>query len=434
MTTDLSTRLREHANLYSDSADALDAQAATISDLTAKVAELDKRLAELRGDLKPSDFMFLGRAKVPSVGMTCSGLAHDPATGWWYTVGQAGNAPFNLYRLKLPPTLDPATLGTATQVEFVGAVNNAADILKMNGQALVSCKGLLWEGDGKILANFGSFYANGFNLNCLARFDVNTKSVVGGPWMMDASISSETVKGMTMFAPPKLAEATGMPLLSLGVKGSTPQKQSHGIGLVALANPVAGQPTVAAKIVAHWPMKIWPGSNPVVPYSDYPNDAALPVVYLQRAADGAVIKTPMTGTAVFHSGCPIGTKHFIAFGSAESGNKWYGNFDDFRDVPSLIDPTKPTLGNGTYRGGYVESAVDKWWLFRAEDIAAKFVAGDKLISHYATGRIADLGGGVPVPLQTIGFGQAVEAGDSVHVICHGSGNNASPQILVFNVR
>ena len=429
----VSQQLRTQGQLYTSAADTLDSQAATISTQAAKIVELEARIAELRGDLKPSDFSFLGRVRIPSVGMTCSGLAYDPATGWWYTVGAAGNAPFNLYRFKMP-TPDPATLGTATQVELVGPINNAADVLKMAGQALVNCKGLLWEGDGKLLINYGSYYANGFNLMVLARFDVNAKAIVAGPWMVDAAISSETVKGMTMFAPPKLAEATGLPLLSFGVRGSTPQKQSHGLGLVALGNPIAGQPTVPASIISHWPMKIWPGSNPVIPYSDYPNDEAYPVVYLQRAADGTVIKTPMTGGAYFGSGCVVKGKFVMAFGSTDWGNKWYGNNNDFQDVPSLIDPTKMTIGNGTYRGGYVESTIDKYWLYRVEDITSKFAAGDKLISHYATGRISDLGGGVPVPLQSTTFGQAVEVDDFIHVICHGIVGGGNAQVLVFKVR
>lgn len=421
---EVAAQLRAQGSLYLQAADTLDARAATIATQAARISALEALVADLRGDLKPANFAFLGRASV-SVGMACGGLAHDPVTGWWYTVGQAGNPPFNLYRFRLPAP-NAATVQAAAQVELIGAINNPADVLKMAGQALVGCKGLLWEGNDTLLVNYGSYYANGNNTNFLARYNVVSKSITGGPWMVEAAISSERTKGMTLVAPPALARATGRPLMSFGVIGSTPQLQSWGLGLVALDRPVASP--VPATVVAHWPMKIWPGSNPIIPFSDYPGDAAYALMYLQRAADGSVVKTPMTGNSRFHGGCFIGDKHLIAFGNAGHGHTWYGNKDDYADVPSLLDPTKPTTSVSAARGGHVEANIDKWWLFRVDDIASKFAAGDKLISHYATGRVATLGG--TVPLQSTAFGQAVYVDGRLYVICSGG---PSPQILTWSV-
>lgn len=441
MSAELVQRLREKSLFYSGAADTIDAQSATISnqaatinDQAAEIVDLKRQLVELQtaGDLKPHSLSFLGRVKVPSVGMTSSGLAFDPAAGWWYTIGAAGNDPFGLYRFKIG-ALDPATLGTATNVENLGAIN-VNDVLKMTGKALVSMKGLLWEGNDKLLLNYGSYYANGFNTHCLARYDVVQRKVVEGPWMVPDTISSETVKGMTLVAPPALAAAIGRPLVSFGVRGSTPQKQSWGLGLVGLDSPAVTQPVTQATIVSHWPMKIMPGITPVVPYSDYPGDENFRTVYLQRAADGTVTKIPMTGGASMHSACFVNNKTLVVFGSQPYGYQWYGNQTDFTDVPSLIDPSRQTIGMSAPRGGHVEAVIDKFWFFRVDDIIAKFTAGDKLIQHYATGRITDLGGGLLVPLQTYGFGQLVEVEDKIYGICHGAGNIASPHILAFKTR
>jgi len=135
----LSVQLRTQGRLYTDAADTLDQQIATITSQAAKIAELEARIAELRGDLKAEDFTYLGKVNVPNVGQQCGGLAYDPGSQKWYTVGSAGNNPFNLCEFKL----DVATL-TATNVVSRGPLN-VSDVLRMNNQALPQLKGLLFD-------------------------------------------------------------------------------------------------------------------------------------------------------------------------------------------------------------------------------------------------------------------------------------------------
>lgn len=388
-------------------------------------------------DLSASDFTFLGRFRILGIGMTSHGLAYDPTENHWYTIGKSGQDPFYLYRFDLnEASLSPAALSIATNVSQVALLNDG-NPLKISGNALLSMKGLLYD-NGELRLNFGSYYAAGKNLPYTAIYEIATNKVVG-PWMVDPAVHSDRIKGMTLVAPDIVDKATGMPFVEFNYRGSMSQAQSWGLGLAASEDCFSLMPmtNVPAKIVSHWPMKLLPKKDGIadqVQYSDYPGEQEFPAVYLQRRADGSVEKTPIPNNGVLMHGATFVGDDMVVFGSVPYGNQWYGSPDDFKDVPSSIDPSKPTASMNTARGGHVEAIVDTFWLVRGRDIASKFAAGDQKIAHYASGRVSTLGGSVPL-VQTRTFGQPVYRPDNklLYVLNHGAGNSGSPVILVWKV-
>lgn len=430
----LPQQLRDNAKLFTDSADTIDQQSVLITIQAARIAELEKQLFGSSSEFTSDKIKYIGRAKVPNVGMTCSSLAYDPATDTFYTIGASGLNPFPLMSFKIDDaTLHPDVLSSATNVTGLGYLNTN-DPLKMGGQAMVSMKGLLVH-EGKLHLNYCSYYANSSNLPVQAYVTLDGTKTILGPWKMTSLIHSDRVKGMTYVAPTALAEATGFPLISFGVRGSTSQLQSWGIGLTAHSAPGDEAPLseLPGKLVSYWPMKNRQGITPPVSYSDYPGDNQYPVVYLQRQVDGSVTKIPfLDGGILMQSGCFIGQKTLLIVGSSNWGNAWYGNPTDFQDVPSIVDPTKPTGSINVSRGGHIEAIIDKFWFVRVSDIVDKIKANDLRVVHYATGRMSEFGNPV---LQTNTFGQMYynEQKKLLYMLNHGSGNNAFPVILVFKV-
>lgn len=420
----LSTQLRARTRLDLDAADALDAQLATIQQQSATIADLERRIADLTRpvpppvrDMSADDFTFVGRIKIPGVGMTCSGLAHDGTK--FYTIGNSGSDPFNLVEFTFDETkLSPDAVVNAT-VKPIGPLN-VDNRLMMTGKNRASMKGLLWDA-GSLTANFGSYYANGADLPFSCQFDVATKNLIRASF---ADIHSDFVKGMTLRAPAEL----GQPFVAFGVRGSTSQQQSWGLGLVGMDDPFGA----SAKIISHWPMKTL---GNLVQYSDYPGDPAHPTTYLQTTSTGEVVKTPIPGSGggffVMESACFVGDA-MLVLGYTPSGHQWYGNPTDYLGVPSMLDPTKPTTSISPARGAHVEAIVPTWWMVRVSDIAEKIKAGDQHISHYATGKVSELGGSVP--LQSNSFGQPLQVGKRVYAICHGTGNVGAPQLLAWEVK
>lgn len=426
----IATQLRDRSRLDLDAADALDAQAAeitvqaaTIQQQSATIAALQQQIADLTKpvpppprDLSAADFHYLGAVKIPGVGMTCSGLAHDGSQ--FYTIANSGRDTFNLVSLSFDEAkLSPDAVLNAA-VKPIGPMN-VDNRLMMTGKNGASMKGLLWDA-GSLTANFGSYYANAENLPFACRYDVATKSLVS---VHTASIHSDFVKGMTLRAPPEL----GQPLVAFSVRGSTSQKQSWGLGLVGMDDPFGS----GAKIISHWPLI---SNAQLVPCSDYPGDPDHPTTYLQSGNNG-VFMTPIPGNGgpfmVMESACFINATTLFILGHVPHGHQWYGTSTEYLGVPSMLDPTKPTTSISSATGYHVEAIVPTWWMVRVSDIAEKIKARDQRISHYATGNVSELGGNVP--LQSNSFGQAVQVGKRVYAICHGTGNFGSPQVLGWEV-
>ena len=366
--------------------------------------------------LSPTDFEYMGRASVPGVGISSHGLAYRPETDSFFCLWRAGQDPFNLIEFKLPSTL--GTTAKCVIVKDWGPIN-VNNVLGISGKQLVSMRGLLWDArKGGLWCNYGSFYAVGENLPCLAFVKLNADGTnqVYGPWKVPASVHSDTVKGILIESPCDLLRVTQHRFAAFGVRGSTAQGQSWGTGLVTLAEPPLTLPPMSeltSKRVIHWPMKLVNGFG----LSDFPRDSEDKATWIIGNMNVGGTATPVSYE--FNTFTPITTygqldslltmthveDSLVYVGSYGVGYCWYGNqgsHDDASEagvrfnnnLDSLIYPGKKCHSVSIYRGTHAEAYRTKIFIVPVSDVITQMDAGNLKIGPKHTANLSTLGGDV----------------------------------------
>lgn len=364
---------------------------------------------------------YVSKATIPNVGMTSRGLAYNPETDTFFTIGAAGNAPFGLIEFKLPTTINGTN--KCSIVKNWGAINDPSDPLGMVGKALTNMKGLLYDVRKKGLwCNFGSYYANGQNLPviCFVRLNSDGTKTIFGPWKVPMS---DIAKGIIMECPCHLMRLTKHRFMCFGVKGSTSQQQSWGLGLVTIEEPDLTLPPMSVlntKVVSHWPMKVLPNGYQ---YSDFPRDPADKAKWITQTAEMDIssysVMDGITSLVEVHG-------HMFGFGYAGKGYCWYGNANDYISKPSLLDPTKPCVSASSARGWHAEAFVHKGYRFSIKEMGDSIFAGNTSIKP-------GLMWTLDYPIQKTGMGQGYfnRDKDLVYMLVEGSGNLGAPDVSIF---
>lgn len=378
-------------------------------------------------DSPADNFTYLGASPLWQTGQSNLGLAEDPIEGVFYTVAKAGGDPFVIVKFKLP-----AVIGQNCTIIQTYPGLNLNNRLGVSGYPMLGMKGLYWDKDNQwLLCSFGSFYANGANLPVICTFKPSD-GTIGGPWKVNASIHSDTVKGMIAKLPKDLALEVPNPkktYMAFGVKGSTSQGQSWGPGLVTVEiDPtLASLAEMPAKRVIHWPMKSVFDTHTGTAYgfSTFPREPVDQGQYILGNNDvnlwnkwsyqfnDLVPITSFWQSDSIHAMCEIqsGCKSYLMyFGWLARGYQWYGNNVSHQDgtaagiqynnnIDSLLFPGTKIKGVSNSRGGQAESYEPMWWIIATDKVVDAYKTRNQLVPYDFVGKTRTLGG-------TVVFGSA----------------------------
>lgn len=351
-------------------------------------------------DLSLSKFTYEGEHKIGGVGLAGHGLFYRPASDTWFTIGTNGNAPFVVREFRL-------TAAGSAQVQDWGALNSDGRLNVSGG--LVGCRGLLYDAywDG-FWANFGSFYANYANNNflCFVKLDYAAKTkTIEGPWRVNTSVHSDTVKGKIDDLPDDLARATGYGFLCFGERGSTAQLQSWGPGVVFISRTARDLPPgseLQAKRVVHWPMVMFSTDDGVYGRSDFECDKSLTLITGPVSSPTFTTWNYLSQADGFSTMCVVDDA-IVFTGVYGEGYSWYGAADKYAalNLDSLLYPGQKMKSVSTARGIHVEGHRPKIILMSLAAVMDAYKTGSQKLMPYETGSIQTLGG--VVPMKTTSF-------------------------------
>jgi hypothetical protein len=390
--------------------------------------------------LSAVDFQYLGATKT-TVGTGFEfGLAYRPETNTFFTIGNAGRAPYDLLELSVP-----TGGGKATLVKNWGPIDPTGR-LNVPG-VMVRMEGLNWD-DGKLWVSWGSYYnADHSNDECLAYVTFGGGTLhLHGPWGVPGSVGSDNLRGLIATAPAELTAITGQPFISFVGKANTDQDASWGPNLVSFANPaqspVKGQTT--AEELTHWPMLDQRFIDPVSGRTINNYHSAFPRLAgdkVERISGNENVNPPLKltyqnnvltpeHTYIAGDGVYAGAwikegalDGLVYFGRVSLGSSWYGNYnahDDEssqgvsmgNDMSSIEHPGQPLIDTAVQtRGNHADAWAWRVYFVSAADVlntASKVQTGTATAADLQEGptsivKFSTLGGNVPPPPPAAGF-------------------------------